>query len=347
MLAFSKCRALWVLAVLVVMQISSNPALPGEKTEEYRKRIGLALSGGGARGAAEIGVLKVLEREGIRIELSHWQDIFSNQPERTRAPLLQDRNLRQLVRLNPKGFGPNLPTGVLRGQKLTELLNQWTFESTGSASEYDFDRLPIPFRAVATDLIAGTPYIFKRGRPSDAIRASVSQPLFFAAVAKEGVLLVDGGLSNQLPPDIPAQMGSDIVIGVDVTSPYLAHEEVSNVLNVIDQSLGLLTRQTVESPYKCAQIIVRARLDGYKHTSYSQIQEIIGRGVAIALSAGRHGNSYEPGQYLQKRYREVGPSAPGRGVWPRRDDIVELRELHRSLRAAGRRPACEGDTGPQ
>jgi NTE family protein len=251
----------------------------------------------------------VLEREGIRIDyiagtsfgaivgglysagysandiealvLNHWQDIFSNQPERTRAPLLQDRNLRQLVRLNLKGFSPNLPTGVLRGQKLTELLNQWTFESIQSA-EYDFDRLPIPFRAVATDLLTGMPYIFKSGRLSEAIRASVSQPIFFAPVAKDGLLLVDGGLSNQLPTDIPAQMGADIVIGVDVTSPDLAYEEVGNVFNVIDQSLGLLTRQTVESHYRYAQIIVRPRLDGYKHTSYSQMQEIIDRGVAAA-----------------------------------------------------------------
>jgi NTE family protein len=303
---FSKCRVLWFLAMLAV---SSNLALPGEKTEEPRKRIGLALSGGGARGAAEIGVLKVLEREGIRIDciagtsfgaivgglysagymademetfvLSHWQDIFSNQPERVRAPLLQDRNLRQLVRLNLKGFSPNLPTGVLRGQKLTELLNEWTFEPIYSA-QYDFDRLPIPFRAVATDLSTGAPYIFKSGRLSEAIRASISQPIFFAPVAKDGLRLVDGGLSDQLPTDIPAQMEADIVIGVDVTSPDLAYEEIGNVFNVVDQSLGLITRQTVEPHYVQAQIVVRPRLDGYKHTSYSQMQEIIDRGVAAA-----------------------------------------------------------------
>ncbi len=305
MLAFLKPITLWVLAVLV----ASNLALPGEKTEEPRKRIGLALSGGGARGAAEIGVLKVFEREGISIDciagtsfgailgglysagysaeemeafvLSHLQDIFSNQPERARAPLLQDRNLRQLVRFDLKGISPNLPTGVLRGQKLTELLNEWTFEPIYSA-QYDFDRLPIPFRAVATDLSTGAPYIFRRGRLSEAIRASISQPIFFAPVAKDGLHLVDGGLSDQLPTDIPAQMGADIVIGVDVTSPDLAYEEIGNVFNVVDQSLGLITRQTVEPHYGYAQIVVRPGLDGYKHTSYSQMQEIIDRGVEAA-----------------------------------------------------------------
>ncbi len=309
MLAFSQCGAFLVLAVLMVMQIFLTPVLCAEKADQNRPRIGLALSGGGARGAAEIGVLKVLEREGIRVDciagtsfgaivgglysagysadeietliLGHWQDIFRNQPERTRAPLVQDRNLRQLVRLDLKGLSPNLPTGLLRGQKLTELLNEWTFKAIYSA-HYDFDRLPIPFRAIATDLSTGAPYIFRNGRLSEAIRASISQPIFFTTVAKNGLHLVDGGLSNQLPTDIPAQMGADIVIGVDVTSPDLAYEEVSNFYNVVDQSLGLITKQTVKPHYQYAQIVVQPRLDGYKHTSYSQIRAIIARGEAAA-----------------------------------------------------------------
>jgi len=86
------------------------------------------------------------------------------------------------------------------------------------AADYDFDRLPIPFRAVATDLLTGAPYIFKSGRLGEAIRASIAQPVIFSPVSKDGSLLVDGGLSNNLPADIPAEMGANVIIAVDVTS---------------------------------------------------------------------------------------------------------------------------------
>ncbi|MBZ5500223.1 MAG: patatin-like phospholipase family protein [Acidobacteriia bacterium] len=309
MLTVSKRRALRIFQTLMLMQFFSAVTLPAQGVTQPRKRIGLALSGGGARGAAHIGVLKVLEREGIKIDCiagtsfgsivgglfaagysadeietfitANWQDIFSNQPERARAPLLQGQNLRQLAHLNLQGLNPSLPLGFLGGQKLTELLNQYTLESMLAAG-YDFDRLPIPFRAVATDLLTGAPYIFKRGSLSEAIRASISQPVIFTPVNKDGMLLVDGGLADNLPADIPAEMGADIVIAVDVTSPSLEVEEVRNAFNVIDQSLGLLTQQTVRPHDKYAQLVVRPDLNGYFHTSYARMPEIIQRGVSAA-----------------------------------------------------------------
>jgi NTE family protein len=306
----SKRRISWILQAWVFACLTFCIALHGQETEHPGKRIGLALSGGGARGAAHIGVLKVLEREGIKIDciagtsfgaiiaglyaagytadeiearvLDNWQGIFSDQPIRTKAPLLESQNLRHLVRLNVKGLSPSLPMGVLRGQKLIELLNQWTFKAIYTAN-YDFDQLPVPFRAVATDLLTGEPYIFKSGRLSEAIRASTSLPIYFSPVAKDGMLLVDGGMSNQLPTDILAEkMGADVVIGVDVTSSNLSYQEVGNVLSVMDQSLGLLIRQTVTSHYRYAQLIVRPELDGFKSTSYSRMREIIKRGVMAA-----------------------------------------------------------------
>lgn len=120
-----KRRSLWILQVLVLLQLSSAVAMARQEAGASRKRIGLALSGGGARGAAHIGVLKVLQREGIKIDciaatsfgsiigglyaagyspdeietlvIGHWQEIFTNQPVRARSPLLQGRNLRQPV----------------------------------------------------------------------------------------------------------------------------------------------------------------------------------------------------------------------------------------------------------
>jgi NTE family protein len=229
MMLINRYKALWILETLVLVQLASALAPHCFGAEQPRRHIGLALSGGGARGAAHIGVLKVLEREGVRIDciagtsfgaivgglyaagysaedietlvLNNGQGIFSDQPQRNKAPLIQGQNLRRLVRLNMNGLIPGLPMGILRGQKLIEFLNQLTFEPV-QAADYDFDRLPIPFRAIATDLLTGDPYIFKSGRLSEAIRASVSLPVYFSPVEKDGLLLVDGGLSNQLPTDI-------------------------------------------------------------------------------------------------------------------------------------------------
>jgi NTE family protein len=309
MMLIHKYKALWILKTLLLMQLASAFASHCFGAEQPRRRIGLALSGGGARGAAQIGVLKVLEREGVRIDyiagtsfgaivgglyaagysaeeietfvLKHTQGIFNDQPQRTRAPLIQGQNLRQLLRLNMRGLVPGLPMGIMRGQKLTELLNQWTFDAV-QAADYDFDRLPIPFRAVATDLLTGDPYIFKVGRLSEAIRASVSQPVYFSPVEKDGLLLVDGGLSNQLPTDILKEMGADIVIAVDTTSPDLLYKEVNNAVTVLSQSVSLLIRQTVKSHYQYAGLVIQPELDGFQHTSYSHMSEIIKHGIVAA-----------------------------------------------------------------
>ncbi len=309
MLTNWKRPSLWILPILVLLVLSSAAAMPRQAAEASRKRIGLALSGGGARGAAQIGVLKVLQREGIKIDciaatsfgsiigglyaagyspdeietlvLGHWQEIFTNQPVRAKSPLLQGQNLRQLAHINLEGLNPNLPQGVLGGQNLIKLLDQWTLESM-LAANYDFDRLPIPFRAVATDLLTGAPYVFKNGRLGEAVRASISQPIVFTPVAKDGLLLVDGGLADNLPADIPAKMGADTVIAVDTTSPSLKLDQVRSALDVIAQALGLRIQQTVEPHYKYANLVIRPNLDGYLNTNYVRMREIIQAGVAAA-----------------------------------------------------------------
>ncbi len=309
MSTYAKHRMSWILRLVVLMILHSAATLAGQSSEAPRQRVGLALSGGGARGAAEIGVLKVLEREGINIDclaatsfgsivgglyasgysadeietfvLDHWQEIFTDQPERAQAPLAQYKYLRQLAHLHLQGTNPSLPMGVLGGQKLIELLNELTLEPMLS-SGHDFDRLPIPFRAVATNLLTGSPYIFKNGRLSEAIRASISLPVIFSPAARDGMLLVDGGMADNLPADVAAEMGADIVIAVDATSPDLKRDEVRSVLDVIAESVGLLTRQTVKSHYQYAQLVVRPDLDGYSSSSYAYMPEIIQRGVTAA-----------------------------------------------------------------
>jgi NTE family protein len=278
--------------------------------QQRPKKIGLALSGGGARGAAHIGVLKILEREKIPVDCiagtsfgalvgglyaigysaaeieqiflrQDWSTLFSDAPERRLSPLIQRRNFRYQGQLAFRGISPELPTGLSEGQRIFEALNELTAHRM-IAAQHDFDRLPIPFRAVSTDLITGKAYIFDHGRITEAMRASIAIPMIFTPIEKDSMLLVDGGLSDNYPTDIVRQMGADIVIGVDVTEPLLNKNEIRTFLNVMDQTLSLLMKQSVITNQQFADLNLHPDLDGLKFNSYTQMAEIILRGEKSA-----------------------------------------------------------------
>jgi NTE family protein len=275
-------------------------------------RVGLALSGGGARGAAHIGVLKVLERERIPIHFiagtsfgalvggfyalgypaaeieeifssQDWDNLFSDMPERQLSPILQRKNLRYLGELGLRNFNIELPSAISSGQRLIEVLNYYTTQGMLAAG-YDFNRLKIPFRAVATDLLTGQPYIFDRGRMSEALRASIALPAIFTPVEKGDRLLVDGGLVNDLPTNVVRDMGADIVIAVDATTPLLKKESIRTFIDVIDQALSLHMKQTVEANLKFADLVLTPELDGFTPADYTKVPDISARGEAVAMT---------------------------------------------------------------
>jgi NTE family protein len=275
-------------------------------------RVGLALSGGGARGAAHIGVLKVLERERIPIHFiagtsfgalvggfyalgypaaeieeifssQDWDNLFSDTPERQLSPILQRKNLRYLGELGLRNFNIELPSAISGGQRLIEVLNYYTTQGM-LAADYDFNHLKIPFRAVATDLLTGQPYIFDRGRMSEALRASIALPAIFTPVEKDDTLLVDGGLVNDLPTDIVRDMGADIVIAVDVTSPLLKKESIRTFIDVMDQALSLRMKQTVEANLKFADLVLSPKLEGFTPGDYTEVLAISAQGEAAAMA---------------------------------------------------------------
>ena len=275
-------------------------------------KIGLALSGGGARGAAHIGVLKVLVQEGIPIDYiagtsfgalvgafyalgyspaeietifaaQDWNKIFSDSPDRRLSPLVHRKNFRYLGEIRLRHFGIELPAGLWGGQKLTEMLNFYTTEGILAAG-YDFDRLRTPFRAVATDLLTGKPYVFKSGPLTEALRASSAIPLMFTPVEKDDMLLVDGGLVNNLPTNLVRDMGADIVIAVDVSSPLLEKSQLKTLIAVMDQTISLQMRLNLEASLKFADLVVRPDLEGINYGSYRQVTEIVARGETAALS---------------------------------------------------------------
>jgi NTE family protein len=297
-----------LLPLFFFASLLSSPALfaqeeTGLKPERSSAKVALVLSGGGARGAAHVGVLKVLEREHIPIncivgtsfgaivgglyavgysaaEIEHimlrqeWNKLFSDTPDRKLAPLTERKSSRYQGQLSFRGLSPELPTGLYGGQRLTEVFDSLTTERL-LAADYDFDRLPIPFRAVATNLLDGKAYVFREGRMTEALRASIALPLIFTPVEKDGMLLVDGGLVDNLPTDIAREWGADIIIAVDVTSTLLKEEEIQTFLNVMDQTISLLMQQSVESNRKLANLVLRPDLGEFSNNDYGRLLHVI------------------------------------------------------------------------
>jgi len=242
------------------------PAAAGE-----RPRVGLVLSGGGARGGAHIGVLKVLEAERIRIDAiagtsmgavvgglyasglsaaeieslmfsDEWRDAFREPGPRDRRSFRrksEDRNFLVNFPLGIEAGSFRLPKSLLGGQRLTQALRKRTLPV---ASVRDFDALPTPFRAMATDLETGEPVELSGGDLVTAVRASLSAPGLFEPVEVDGKLLVDGGLANNLPVEVARAMGVDVLIVVDVGFPLRKRAGLESVATISNQMLAIAIR---------------------------------------------------------------------------------------------------------
>ena len=251
---------------------SARAADDGVSSPSPRPRVGLVLSGGGARGAAHVGVLKVLERERIPIDAiagtsvgavvgglyasglsaaeieavvasSEWRDAFRDPPPRSQLSFRrksEDRSFLVKFPVGLKGGDFRLPRGLVSGQKLQQVLRRLTAPVARAA---DFDALPVPFRAVATDLESGEAVVLGAGDLVTAMRASVSAPGVFTPVEVDGRLLVDGGLADNLPVDVARAMGVDRLIVVDVGFPLQKRAGLDSVGTISNQMLAILIRR--------------------------------------------------------------------------------------------------------
>jgi NTE family protein len=237
-----------------------------------RPCVGLVLGGGGARGAAHIGVLKVLERERVPIcavtgtsmgaivggmyasgyapdEIEailaavDWADVLNDDPPRGDFPMRRKNDtLRYLLdyKLGFRDGAIQLPRGAIQGQKLLLLLRKLTLHTWETP---DFDALPIPFRAVATNIVTGGEKVFSKGDLALAIRASMSVPGAFQPLKVDGELLVDGGIVNNVPVDIAKGMGAERLIVVDVGAPLAAEQDLNSPFSITMQMLDILMKQ--------------------------------------------------------------------------------------------------------
>jgi NTE family protein len=239
---------------------------------DARPRICLVLSGGGARGMAHIGVLKVLEDLKVPIDCIagtsmgavvgglyasgmtareidatmrslDWQEAFRDAPPRQDLAFRRkqdDRNFLVRLPLGLKHGHLLLPKGFIQGEKLQETLRQLTLRF---GNDTNFDLLPTAFRAVATDLVSGDAVLMEKGDLAIAMRASMSAPGVFAPVDYDDRLLVDGGLSENLPINVARAMGADILIVSDVSYPLQQRPQLDSALAISNQMLAILVRK--------------------------------------------------------------------------------------------------------
>jgi NTE family protein len=297
-------------------QPSAAPTDPGASAPAARPRVCLVLSGGGARGLAHIGVLKVLEQLRIpidciagtsmgaivgglyasgmspeqieaQVDSLNWQDAFRDSPPRRELAFRRkqdDQNFLVRLPLGLKHGDVLLPRGLLQGEKLQQTLRALTLPYSDIAS---FDDLPTPFRAVATDLETGQGVVIDKGDLALAMRASMSAPGLFAPVESGGRLLVDGGLTENLPMEVARAMGADVLIVVDVTFPLQSREQLNTALSISNQMLAILVRRDADRQkalLRPGDTLIAPELGGTAPTDFATVTKSIERGEHAALA---------------------------------------------------------------
>ena len=284
--------------------------------DDSRIKVGLALSGGGARGGAHVGVLRVLEVLGVEVDYiagtsmgaiiggfyaagysadeierllveTDWNRALTDQPDRV------DRTMRKKelesefpipYRLGYNSGRFQVPLGAIEGQHLDQIFQRILQPVKGVR---DFDALPIPFKAVATDLATGEEVLLSSGSLADSLRASMSVPGIFDPVRIDGRILVDGGMANNLPVNVVRDMGADVVIAVDISSPMLTEEQLTSVLSVTEQLSNFLTRRTTEQQIASLgprDILIVPELGDFSSADFQGAAEIVPLGEEAARS---------------------------------------------------------------
>jgi NTE family protein len=280
--------------------------------EAARPKIGLALSGGGAKGLAHVGVLKVLEANGIRpdyitgtsmgalvgalyaigysveqleeMALSiEWQQYFSDRVPQNYRPIEDKLSPAQYQLSFPLYEGkPELPKGLLGGANFRLLLTRLCLPVHGTRRFADF---PIPFRCVATDLETGKAVVFSRGDLIDALRATASIPTVFEPAELQGKMLVDGGVVRNFPVSDARDMGADFVIGIDVGAPLHDQEGLNSLINILDQTSSFRIVESSREQREAADFVIRPGIEEFSAMAFEEPELLLSLGEIAANSS--------------------------------------------------------------
>lgn len=291
------------------MGAAGHAAASASTSTKSRPKVGVVLSGGGAKGIAHVGTLKLLEELNIPIDYiagtsmgsiigglyaygysadeldsilraADWNHLLSDKALHSDIYLTEKRTADQyLLSLPFKRYNSILPIGFLKGQHINNLFYELTCNSYNFGS---FDELNIPFLCVATDVISCKSVVLKEGNLAEAMRASMAIPGVFHPVVKDSMILVDGGLTDNLPAEALKAMGADIIIGVDVGYQYEGMKSITNMANLLELTMFMHTKDKIEHNKSLCRILVTPQLSDYEAYSFSSTDSLLVRGERAA-----------------------------------------------------------------
>ena len=327
------------------------------KTVHSGKRIAFVLSGGGARGLAHIGVLRALDEQGIKPDLivgtsmgavigglyatgyspeqmrefAHsldWREIFKPSPKRSDVYLTQRLETeRYILSLRFSGISPELPMALSPLQQVFDILSSLTSTANWIA-DGNFDNLTVPFRAVAVDILSGRVIVFGSGNLAEAIRASISLPVYFSPVSLDSLYLVDGGLLAPIPTEVAESLGAEIIIASDVSIKEVSQKELSNPIDILTRTLDIMSEGTKRDERGLADILIAPELDKYSGSDFANCDSLIEAGYRCADSVLRdnhhtllHHN--ERRYYVESISDKNPPPLVSQGKWAALSDIQD------------------------
>ena len=311
------CRLLLLYILLIcstVYSFSRSQTTQVSSFSNSRKKVAVVLSGGGAKGMAHIGVLKVIERAGIPIDyivgtsmgsiigglyaagyspdqldsLVRHQDwnslIFDKTPRIEQNITEQEESSKYIysVSMGERNKSVQLQ-GAVNGINLDRMFKKLT---VGYHHTVNFDSLKVPFACVATNAVNGQEYVFHHGVLSQAMRASMAIPGVFSPVRIDSMLLVDGGLSNNYPADVARQMGADIIIGVMFQNFQATASELKTAPQILNNIVNLATRKKLSDNQALSDIVIHVPTAPYSTASFSAeaIDSLIARGEKAGMA---------------------------------------------------------------
>ncbi|WP_308760712.1 patatin-like phospholipase family protein [uncultured Bacteroides sp.] len=280
-----------------------------------RPKVAVVLSGGGAKGTAHIGALKVIEEAGIPIDYvvgtsmgaivgglysigytpqqldsmvnaQNWKFLLSDAPN-PKDVLLDDRlkSERYVLSIPFSLKSANISdAGIIKGRNLARLFSTLT---DGYQDSVNFNRLPIPFACVSENLVDGSEVVFHEGILATAMRSSMSIPGVFVPVDLNGMVLVDGGMVNNYPVDVALGMGADYIIGVDVQSPLLKASGLKSLKDIFGQIINLQGERKYRENLRKTDVLIKVDVSGYSAASFTKeaIDTLIVRGERAAIDS--------------------------------------------------------------
>ncbi|GAB7087268.1 patatin-like phospholipase family protein [Marinifilum fragile] len=351
-------------SLLLILFISLNfisSAKFKTDTLENKKRpkIGLVLSGGGAKGFAHVGVLKIIDELEIPIDYiagtsmgsiiggfyaigysanqieemiisQNWDQLLADEISRKYVPFHEKQNYERHVLsfpIRPKGI--ELPSGIVKGQNVINLFERLSIDYHDVT---DFRKLPIPFVCVATDIETGEAVTLDKGYLPEAMRASMAIPTVFSPIEIDGRLLVDGGMVNNFPVKEVIDMGADIVIGVDVQSGPKSKEELKSFLDIINQTVSLMALNEFKKNIDFVDVYIKPNINNYSVGSFNAADSLIHKGE----EAGRKFYSElkelkEKYQLKKKKIKQYKPPADSTTYYVKNIEYEGLNDVSKSL----------------